>query len=281
MKTFHKPITILSLFALLLVVVWACRKEKPAFDLSDKEPCTCASEVSADFKIEESGNYILDDLPDWVETDTVMHSSTVKFSALETDAQEYTWYIGSEVIHQPTVSRQFLSSWAETDIPITLVVKKTPSNVCFPDDDGYDSIVKIMHVSKYPIYPNGSGNVELGPIGGTYRFFAPHLNDSIDVSFNVLIRPGGDNSRYVDVTNVFGDGVDCDASFLQSRVLNLRTYRAIHFNRGAANQPNVHICQSISGLLIRRMDGVSTFRITHVFFQPSPNIVYQYTGRKL
>ena len=53
MKTFQKPKPILWLFALLLLVVWACRKEKPEFNLSDKDTCSCASEVSAEFDIFE------------------------------------------------------------------------------------------------------------------------------------------------------------------------------------------------------------------------------------
>jgi hypothetical protein len=38
---------------LMLLLAVACRKEKPAFDLSDKDPCSCASEVSAEFDIFE------------------------------------------------------------------------------------------------------------------------------------------------------------------------------------------------------------------------------------
>ena len=106
MKTFHKPIPILSLFAMLLLFVWACRKEKPEFDLSDKDPCGCASEVSAEFDIQEIINiqYGLETF-----TDHVFENRTVRFTAREENA-DYKWYLGSEILTGKSVSRYFNSS---------------------------------------------------------------------------------------------------------------------------------------------------------------------------
>jgi hypothetical protein len=270
-----------SIFLAALVLVLACKKEKPELNVSNHDPCGCAQEVSAEFVIEESGSFIFDDLPDWVETDTIMHSKTVRFRAIETDADEYTWYLGAEVLSTSSVVRDFPSQLANSDIPVTLVVRKTPNSICFPNDDGYDSIVRVMHVSQFPIIPSGSGDVQLGPIEGTYRFFAPQIGDSIDVSFNALKRPGGSSTIHVDVQNPFGDGVDCGSSPpTASRDLYIRTYRSLSFIFGA-NSNLAPLCDRISGLLISPLSGPATFRLTIPASETDPAIVYNYSGRKL
>jgi len=166
MKTYHKPIPILSLFALLLLFVWACRKEKPAFDLSDKDPCSCASEVSAEFDIHEV-TWVLETL-----TDNIFGDRNARFTAHEEDA-EYTWYIGSEVLTTKSVTRFFNSGLVGMTIPITLVVRKEPNSTCFPDDDGYDSIVKYMKIFDRCAQPH--------ILEGTFRFAENNSSDSVDI----------------------------------------------------------------------------------------------------
>jgi len=270
-----------SIFLASALLMLACKKEKPELGISDQDPCGCVSEVSAEFDIEELANFIFDDLPDWVVTDTVLHSSTVRFRALETDAAEYTWYLGAEVLNTSSVERNFPSQWANSNITITLVVRKTPNSICFPNDDGYDSIVKVMHVSQYIIMPNGNGDVQLGPIEGTYRFFAPQLGDSIDVNFDALIRPGGSGSIFIDLQNVLGDNVDCGSDLPSiARRLYLKTYRCISFETGG-NSLITPMCQRLSGLLISPLTGPATFRLTIHSPISVGNTVYNYVGRKL
>ncbi len=74
--------------------------------------------------------------------------------ALEEDA-EYTWIIGAETLHTRVVQRSGFPK-GET-IPITLIVKKTPNAMCFPNDDGIDTLVRYMHVLPDSIPPRGYG----------------------------------------------------------------------------------------------------------------------------
>jgi len=199
--------SVLSITSILLTLLLAvaCRKEKPAFDLSDKDPCSCASEVSAEFKIEELATHIPEVI--WDETDTTNYNKTVRFTAKEEGAQ-YKWYIGNQIFTTRSVSRIFNEEWKQTDVPITLVVTKQPNLVCFPNDDGYDSVKKYFHVSQYPIID--LENFELyHPIEGTYRVWGPTVQDSIEVTFNARIFFTQASNRKFDIYNPDGSGAAC------------------------------------------------------------------------
>jgi hypothetical protein len=142
--------------------------------------CSCAKEISADFTMKERATTFGINIDNYLtETDTILKNKRVKFSALLQDS-EYTWYIGSEIVHTKTLERYFNDTWAGQDISITLVVKKKTNRICFPNDDGYDSITKILHVSN-PI--ETTDDFILGSLEGVYRFKSDHLANSFDVTF--------------------------------------------------------------------------------------------------
>src|SRR5690554_8139723 len=104
MKTLPKFLLLSFLF---LFALFACKKEQPEI-LNAEDPCECASEVSADFVIEEA----LNNIPhyDWVITDTTHHNKEVQFRALLENA-EYKWYIGIEEFDTRSISRYFSDQW--------------------------------------------------------------------------------------------------------------------------------------------------------------------------
>jgi hypothetical protein len=280
MKTFHKPIPMLSLLALLLVVVWGCRKEKPAFDLSDKDPCSCAQEVSAEFVIEERVSAIPEK---WIETDSILKNKLVKFSAKFDDAEEYKWYIGSETFNTKNASRFFTFDWAGYNIPITLVVKKTPNSTCFPNDDGYDSITKVFHVSQYLIEPaptDEDRTVYHGGIGGTYRMLREGETDSIEIKIS-FVNIGG--SLQIDFENLDGLGTICDydPNFLNRGVTG-RAYRELHFG---TDQISNNFCVSLMGFIRRPLGGPDIIEvISRMQSEPQGPVIdtwYRYRGRKI
>jgi hypothetical protein len=169
------------LFAILLVTFFSCRKEKPEL-AEEVNPCDGANEVNGNFIIEEmttvNTNFAL-----YTITDTIYKNKSVRFTALEDDA-EYTWYIGTEVLHTKEVTRYFSDTWSGVNIPITLVTKKKSNKLCFPDDDGYDSITKFFHVSNLPIW--NIPDAILGPVEGSFRMHSPHLPDSFDINMRYL-----------------------------------------------------------------------------------------------
>lgn len=156
----------IAFLTLIFIFALACRKDKPPLDLSDKDPCGCASEVSADFDIHEV-TWVLETL-----TDNIFSGRNARFTAKEEDA-EYTWYIGSEILSTKSVTRFFNNGLVGMTIPVTLVVRKEPNRTCFPDDDGYDSIVKYMKVFDMCAEPH--------MLEGTFRFAEENSTDSVDI----------------------------------------------------------------------------------------------------
>lgn len=231
-----KKITITSL-ALLFVLVLACRKEKPQFDLSDKDPCGCATEVNADFVIEEQARASWTN--SWfTETDTTLRGPAMRFRSKLENAQ-YHWYIGSQEYFSQDVIINFSSEWNGSDIPITLVVRKEPNSTCFPDDDGYDSITKKFHISTYMF-----GDLSTDPptqIWGTraglFRVKSEHHSDSIEIGIKYRLSTVG-AIHYVSLYNYDGLGTNCIEQ-LDVQQYNYRETRIFSNQIGCYNEKAV------------------------------------------
>ena len=183
--------------SVLSIIVFACKKQQPQINEDIKNPCDCAHEVSAEFKMEETGGLFTTyegNTQYMTETDTAYSNRVIWFTAKEEDA-EYTWYIGAEVIHEKQFYRIFDHSVAGQTLPMTLVVKKSPNTKCYPNDDGYDSITKMITF----VY---SGDIYTGynHYNGNYRF-KNDTGDSIDVSLsfenNLIIGGVSEGQRIV------------------------------------------------------------------------------------
>lgn len=199
---------------LFITILFGCKKEQPKMKPL-LEDCSCANEVSADFLMEEQAHNN-PNLPNlYTNTDTIHAYSYVRFTALEKNAT-YKWYAGTEEITDEQFVRFFPTDLEGMNLPLVLVVKKKPNLLCFPNDDGYDSIVKYLHVA--PQYDIWSG---YHPLEGTYRFFAPHKNDSIDVVFDVYAPLG--MSNMFDLMNFDGEGNNSSFNNFQSKF----TYREL------------------------------------------------------
>jgi hypothetical protein len=60
----------------------------------------------------------------------------------------YHWIIGANDYYTQEVSFNFSSTYVDQQIPITLIVSRTPNTACFPEDDGLDTVSKII-IPKY------------------------------------------------------------------------------------------------------------------------------------
>jgi hypothetical protein len=264
-----KLTTYTSIFLAALLLAIACKKEKPELNVSDHDPCSCASEVSADFKIIE-----LEDSPQFnpigTETDTICRERGVFFRANEDNA-EYTWYIGSEILNTQQVGRYFDNTWANQNIPITLVVRKDPNLTCFPNDDGYDSVVRYMHVYPRPIMiPQDT--VYFTPTAGTYRVKGPHLVDSFDVTFWAVPSIGGFSYSYK-IFNFDGLGSSCENP---NADIGGFTFRQVWLD--GVGFP----CNYFRGDIHRKLNGVTEMNFRYSLDGTSSNIVERtYFGRKL
>jgi hypothetical protein len=248
----NKKVRIILLYSLsLLLLLFACKKEQPEMTNESKDPCECASEISADFKIEEStGSFA----GDFTETDTVYKNKWVYFTAYENEAT-YTWYIGLDVLTDQSVNRYFSDTWEGYDIPITLVVEKEPNSVCFPNDDGYDSITKTFHISQYPISTGiPFSDIDAGPIEGKYRVKSSHLPDSFDIELDLIVDSQGGSGHFFNIINYNGYGDSC---INQTRVKGMN-YRQVW------NNPPTGYCDNLYAVIHNRMDGVTEMKMSWI-----------------
>ncbi|MDD2982007.1 MAG: hypothetical protein PHQ74_01340 [Crocinitomicaceae bacterium] len=241
-----------------------CKKEQPQMSELNKG-CDCAKEVSAEFLMEEMAEFPGASSNKFTSTDTIFKNKNVQFRAMEEDA-EYTWYIGQEVLTTQEVIRYFNASLAGQNIPISLVVKKKPNNICLPLDDGYDSITKTLTVTQY-INDTGT-DFEFGSIEASYRVKSEHLPDSFDIKI-YLTKESVVNS-YLHIENYDGYGTICD----NHNNVWKANYRQIYFL-------NAGVCDLINGDFHNRMDGVFEMNI-NFYYQGHPEYkVRKYLGRRL
>jgi hypothetical protein len=242
--------------------------------------------VSADFVIEERISAI--GAGEFIPTDTTLKERHIRFRAITQGATEYKWYVGSEIITDvESVTRFFPEQWAGSNIPITLVVRKIPDNACFPNDDGYDSITKVFHISQYLIEPNPLGDedrtVQNGGLQGTYRLIQEGMQDSIDVGVSFCDNYFGTKINF---ENLDGQGSNCECNEgIQpaNPLIKKWSYRYAEF--GLLNIIDDDFCNSTYGILDKRMNG-EVYLYVESRIQPSPQAevittIYRYTGRKI
>lgn len=188
------------IYIFFFFIVVSCKKDK--ITPPGPDPCIGLQEVSADFVIEEKSASMVVNTTD-TETDTAYTKKMIKFTAKEENA-DYTWYIGSEVLHTKSVERYFDQTHNGQTYPITLVVKKQANVKCHPLDDGYDSIIKtitlvnrnfdIVHQS---VYSAPQPNYE-----GTYRVKEVNATDSIEFTLDFRFEP---NFAYVENVTILSE----------------------------------------------------------------------------
>ena len=253
----------------LILLISACHKNQPEMNNNISNPCDLAHEVSAEFEILEITGQTGSVFEKTTLTDTILHTKSVRFIAKDSMA-DYTWYIGNEVITERSFVRYFDNSLSGQNIPVTLVLKKDPNHFCLPNDDGYDSITKILHVSQFPILNDPI--LELGSIEGTYRVKSMHLVDSFDVNIDISYY----NSQIIfNIENYDGMGSNCfDQAYLQGW-----SYRQIWTNSGTSTTQ----CDYLRGNVHNRING--GVEINFSFGSNNVNASYyyerNYLGRKL
>ncbi len=261
----------LILIASFGVLLNSCRKEQPELP-GAVNPCQNARYVTADFLMEErAGN--MGSNPLFTNTDTILKNKNVRFTALEDDA-DYTWYIGSEVIKERSFGRFFSDQLAGLDIPITLVVRKDPNKLCIPDDDGYDSLTKILHVSNVGLQQGGvPGDTTdiITALTGEFRVKSEHLPDS----FNVKISFKKTNIFFFcNIENYDGEDSNC----LYQSEPYLTNYRGLVGFKGTSSMQ----CNDMSGSIDYKINNEFVMELNFRFTPGFPDITHRkYFGRKI
>lgn len=248
----------------------SCKKIQPQFP-QPVNPCDCQKPVSADFVIGESFEVVNGE---WVfiPTDTTLHSRSVNFRTID-EADEYKWNIGFGTYNTRNVNLFFDEQNMNSTISVTCVVRKTPNTYCFPNDDGYDSIVKTFRVSQYPqiigdyVYLGTEGTYRVAEIGST---------DSIDIIVSYKDFEG--LYKYIQLINFDGEG---GVALDEGREVEMFTYRKMKFK--AKN--NFEYTKSISGSIHNQLlaKSILNFKSAYIETPGQPPIIkeWSYEGRKL
>jgi len=256
-------IKILLLTSVVLLVLFACKKEQLEIQQAE-DPCDCASEVSADFDIWERA--FNSTLALETKTDHVLSGKRVDFRALEENA-EYTWYIGVDVESEKEVFKTFDSQWTNQTIPITLVVKKEPNKVCFPNDDGYDSITKTFN-----IYDRCSTHL----LDGEFKVALENSTDSLIMGlyYDENAHPPSMGCRYYQIFNYDGNGSTCSAyyHYVERNYRGLRTLNATPFD--SCKNVNLDFAEI-------NLQNEFTLKLRYREVSGQPLISKSYFGRKL
>lgn len=141
--------TFLKLLTALFIIPFACN---PKEEIAPENPCENAHAVSASFLIQEDWDQTDLGAEDWIyyDTDTVC-TYRIKLTANEKDAISYRWKIGTDTttFTQQSFTIRFPYTYVSTlspkNISVTLVVNKTPNKLCLPNDDGIDTVTRIIH----------------------------------------------------------------------------------------------------------------------------------------
>jgi hypothetical protein len=139
-------------------VLNSCKEDCPCTDnptnpeCDNYDPCWNKQPVTGDFEISQQPvtfypDYIGDWHPDLKFFRGLIGFRPVNFIEGDTSVK-YTWLLGSEVVHDYYLERDFSDTrqTGENNIPITLIVEKEPDLDCFPLDDGKDTITKYIQL---------------------------------------------------------------------------------------------------------------------------------------
>ncbi|MEN9639623.1 MAG: hypothetical protein RLZZ262_1492 [Bacteroidota bacterium] len=146
------------------------------------DPCASSQEVSADFRIEnrvgpspaaayfvESDGTCCFPLPTY-------GTSIIRLTANQ-DNLNYKWIIGSDTIYNQEYAFVFGAEFCGGTYPITLIVSGQADTVCFPNDNGMDTLTRMLAV--VPGFEN--------PIWGRYKVaWNDQPSDSFEVKLNIV-----------------------------------------------------------------------------------------------
>lgn len=165
----------------------SCKRDEPCCDATNPEcpnydPCYGKVLPSAGFKMFDGflhdGNYVY-----W--EDVVFKGFDVNLTSELNDVEyAHTWYIGSEVFHtQNPPTRRYEEVPRPATISVSHVIRYEPDTVCFPDDDGYDSVVQSFYlIERWD---------ELGTMG-TFRGVIDNELDSFELGFYMCEMVSGE-----------------------------------------------------------------------------------------
>ncbi len=138
-----KYIFFISLIALSFMLT-SCPDEDPV----KLDPCEGKMPVTAEFTIKQAVSDFTNDTIKWVETDSVVQVNSVVFEAVG-NYESYEWQLGDDpkIKTGKKIFYRFEEPYGK--LKMRLIVKNKPDTLCFPNDDGVDTVNKSFHVINF------------------------------------------------------------------------------------------------------------------------------------
>lgn len=181
----------LVLFGLFITLtLFSCKK-----NIAPENPCANTQETKAHFVIEElvGGRYF--------EGDTIWCCNGVRFRPLQ-EADEYIWILGEDTIKQKIAYKSIfpLKGWFDA----ILIIKRKPNNICFPNDNGMDTLRRKFYV--WPSNNDGTGTPPQYPDFPIYGTYYGYNQSKPNHYFYVTIKDtfwknGANQPAYVGILN--------------------------------------------------------------------------------
>jgi len=180
---------LLLLAGVILITLHACKKdEEECCDPTNPEcinydPCFGETEVSADFQF--LARYGIGNDAEWI-PETKFIGSPIRFSAIDKDADSYTWYLGLDTIAGQDEVELEINNLDPGSYSAILVLEKEPNLNCYPLDDGRDSLIQFFERIDF------CESLHVGK----HRGFVPSIStDSIDIEILYINQLTGEQCQ--------------------------------------------------------------------------------------
>jgi len=250
---------VLLLAGVILLTLHACKKDEEECcdptnpNCGNYDPCFGETEVSADFQF--LARYGIGNDAEWI-PETKFIGSPIRFSAIDKQADSYTWYLGLDTITGQDEVELEINNLDTGSYSAILVLEKEPNLNCYPQDDGRDSLIQFFERIDFcdALYL------------GKFRGISPTVSsDSIDIE--------------IQWANMF-TGEICD-DLSMPRLINVLGNNDTIFTQGGYSVYSRNFFGGDGSGTLRGEINVDEIDLSTYFSYRLDNIDYQFRGRKL
>ena len=176
-------------------------------DDAPQNPCANEHSTSAAFKVEEVYYFIPEsDSKYWINylTDTLANGGTGMFSTVDPLVDSCIWIIGAGVYHEKITKIDFSTQLKTTPsftLPVTCITFRQPNKMCFPNDDGIDTISRNVFVTNFCN----------SLVNGKYQgHLSSNPSDTFTVTINtcdIFHKSNTDSVNMVSISNLVRDSI--------------------------------------------------------------------------
>ncbi|MDX2284339.1 MAG: hypothetical protein NW241_09260 [Bacteroidia bacterium] len=196
------------------------------------DPCKAETPVSAEFRIIESDRSGFLQVLDTMYYDTFYTPDLITEAIHQHDDWTYRWIIGAGEYEGKSTALDYSPAIYGAPVQMTLIVEGPPNTACFPEDDGRDTVTRVIY--------KRSRSIENIKILGTYHgYLNGNPADTITIGF--LFFPDLVNSQDEHAYKAINLKRGCSWGWGDQAL----SYRKMRFSNGGSV-----MCDNPRGLLV-------------------------------